>query len=67
MVIGEKHKAPVFNEDGTYEMKEVLPLGVTLDERIADGYYYSKTIQLFKYILEHPEELDKPANEEVVM
>ena len=67
MVIGEKKKQPVFNEDGTYEMKEMLPLCVTLDERIADGYYYAQTIKLFKYILEHPEELDRPACEEVVM
>ena len=67
VVIGEKHREPVFNEDGSYEMKEMLPLSVTLDERIADGYYYSNTIKLFKYILEHPEELDKPACEEVAM
>ena len=40
--------------------------GITLDERIADGYYYAKTIELFKYIMEHPEYLDRPANEEVV-
>ena len=31
------------------------------------GYYYAKSIALFKYIMEHPEELDRPANEEVVM
>ena len=67
VVIGEKRKEVVFNEDGTIEMKEMLPLGVTLDERIADGYYYAKTIQLFKYIMEHPEEMDRPACEEVVM
>ena len=67
VVIGEKRKQPVFNEDGTYEMKEMLPLGVTLDERIADGYYYAQTIKLFKYIMEHPEEMDRPACEEVVM
>ena len=67
VVIGEKRKQPVFHEDGSYEMKEMLPLGVTLDERIADGYYYAQTIKIFKYIMEHPEELDKPASEEVVM
>ena len=66
VVIGKKYKAPVFNDDGSYEMREMLNLGITLDERIADGYYYSKTIELFKYIMEHPEYLDRPANEEVV-
>lgn len=65
VVIGEKHLAPVFQPDGSHEMREMLPLGLTLDERIADGYYYSKTVKLFKHILEHPELLDRPANEEV--
>lgn len=65
VVIGEKHMEPVFQADGSYEMREMLPLGLTLDERIADGYYYSKTIKLFKHIMEHPELLDRPANEEV--
>jgi len=67
VVIGEKHLEPVFNADGSYEMHEMLPLGLTLDERIADGYYYSKTVKLFKHILENPELLDRPANEEVAL
>lgn len=67
VVIGEKHREPVFADDGSYEMHEILHVGITLDERIADGYYYAKSIALFKYIMEHPEELDRPANEEVVM
>ena len=65
VVIGQKHKEPVFSEDGSYEMHEILHVGVTLDERIADGYYYAKSIALFKHIMEHPELLDRPANEEV--
>ena len=31
----------------------------------ADGYYYSKSVRLLKYLLEHPEELEKPLSEEV--
>ena len=67
VVIGAKHREPVFADDGSYEMHEMLHVGITLDERIADGYYYAKSIALFKYIMEHPGELDRPANEEVVM
>lgn len=67
VVIGAKHMEPVFAADGSHEMHEMLHLGVTLDERIADGYYYARSIALFKYIMEHPEHLDRPANEEVVM
>ncbi len=65
VVIGEKHKKPVFREDGTYEMRTVMNVGITLDERIADGYYYAGTIRLFKHLMAHPELLDRPANEEV--
>ena len=47
------------------EMKDSLKISITLDELIADGYYYSKTIKLLKYLLAHPDLLDLPANEEV--
>ena len=40
-------------------MRETLDLGLTIDERLADGYYYSKSVRLLKYLLEHPEELEK--------
>ena len=56
--------APV-DADGNVTMRETLDLGLTIDERLADGYYYSKSIRLLKYLLEHPEELEKPLKEEV--
>ena len=37
VVIGEKKNTPIFKEDGSFEMREMLPLGLTIDERIADG------------------------------
>ena len=39
--------------------------GLTIDERLADGYYYSKSVRLLQYLLEHPWELEKPMKEEV--
>lgn len=62
VIIGEIKKRPVFNEDGSYEMKETVELGLTVDERIADGYYFSKTIRLLKKLLENPELLEQPAS-----
>ncbi|MBQ7485146.1 MAG: 2-oxo acid dehydrogenase subunit E2 [Oscillospiraceae bacterium] len=64
-IIGEKKLTPVFDQDGNASMRETLDLGLTIDERLADGYYYSKSIRLLKYLLEHPEELEKPLKEEV--
>ena len=65
VVIGKKHLAPEYRADGSMTVRPVLNVGITLDERIADGYYYSKTMKLVKYLLAHPELLELPAGEEV--
>ena len=64
-IIGEKAVRPVFDAEGNASMRETLDLGLTIDERLGDGYYYSKSVRLLKYLLEHPEELEKPIKEEV--
>ena len=64
-IIGEKKTAPYFDADGNVSMRETLELGLTIDERLADGYYYSKSVRLLEYLLTHPEELEKPMSEEV--
>ena len=62
IVIGKKRLKMYHNADGTSDLHEVVPLGITLDERIADGYYYSGTVALVKELLEHPDLLDAPAD-----
>ena len=64
-VIGEIKKRPFYDEEGNMEMRNSVDLGLTIDERIADGYYYSKTIRLLKKLLEEPELLERPLNESV--
>jgi len=64
-LVGEKKMSPFFDADGKAAMRETLDLGLTVDERIADGYYYSKTIRLLKHLLQNPELLERPANEKV--
>ena len=63
--IGEIKNRPFYNEDGTMQIKPCVDLGLTIDERIADGYYYSRTVKLLKHLLENPELLEKPLKEEV--
>ena len=65
VIIGEKKLRPVYDEEGNMRMKETLDLGLTLDERIADGYYYPRYSKLLKYLLNNPELLERPAGEEV--
>ena len=62
---GEKFQAPEYDESGFKGMRTKLKLGITLDERIADGYYYSRAIRLAKHLMEHPELLERPASEPV--
>jgi len=64
-VVGEKKMSPYFDEKGNAEMREVVELGLTIDERLADGYYYSKTVRLLKHILENPQLLELPLNTKV--
>ena len=60
VVIGKRHYAPEYHADGSFEVRPVINLGFTLDERIADGYYYSKSMKLIKHLLAHPELLELP-------
>ena len=64
-LIGAKKLTPVFDAEGNIEMRETVPLGLTIDERLADGYYYSKSIRLLKKLLENPELLELPADAEI--
>lgn len=64
-LIGQMKNRPFYNEDGSYEMKPSVDIGITIDERLADGYYYSRSVQLFKKLLENPELLEKPLGEEI--
>ena len=62
VVVGKKKVKKVYEEQGNGTVQQVLPLGITLDERIADGYYYSGTVALVKELLAHPELLELPAD-----
>ncbi|MBR5381478.1 MAG: 2-oxo acid dehydrogenase subunit E2 [Oscillospiraceae bacterium] len=65
VAIGEKKPRPFYDEDGNMTMRDSIDLGITIDERIADGYYYSKTVRLLKTLLENPELLETPLSEKV--
>ena len=65
VVIGEMKLRPYFKPDGTYEMHNTVKLGLTVDERIADGYYFAKTLRLVRKMFQHPELLDLPASEPI--
>ena len=63
--IGLIKKRPFYDDEGNVTMKPSVDLGLTIDERIADGYYYAKTLRLLKTLLENPELLELPLSCEV--
>ena len=64
VTIGTLHKEEILMEDGHKEIRDVVDIGATLDERIADGFYFARSLKLLRHISAHPELLDKPLNEE---
>jgi hypothetical protein len=63
ITVGTLQKEELIMPDGTKQIRDVLEFGATLDERIADGFYFVRSLRLVKYIFAHPELLDRPFNE----
>ena len=64
ITVGTLHKEELVMADGTKQIRDVLDFGATLDERIADGFYFVRSLNLVKYIFAHPELLDRPFSED---
>ena len=65
ITIGEMHKEIVLDENNQQSVRDVVNMGVTLDERIADGFYFARSLKLVKYLFKNPELLDKTLGEEI--
>lgn len=63
--IGLIHKETIVDEKGKEKIVDICDFGINCDERIADGYYFAKSIKLFEYIIKNPELLEDRACEKV--
>ncbi|MBQ6654201.1 MAG: 2-oxo acid dehydrogenase subunit E2 [Erysipelotrichaceae bacterium] len=63
--IGEIENEMRVNEDGSQEPRKVCHFGVTLDERIGDGFYFARSIALMAHILQHPQMLEEPVSTKI--
>ncbi len=63
ITIGTLHKEELLMEDGHRELRDVIDISATLDERIADGFYFARSLKLVKHVFAHPELLDRPLSE----
>ncbi len=64
-VVGEMKKRPFYDDNGNVEMRQSVDIGLVIDERVADGFYYSQTVKLLKTLLARPELLERPLSEPV--
>lgn len=60
ITIGEIRHEYRLQADGSVKPADILPVGMTVDERIADGFYFAKSIRLLDYLVAHPELMDMP-------
>ncbi len=56
ITIGTMHREYVRNASGEEE-RDKVDITFILDERIADGFYFAKSLRITHYLLEHPEAL----------
>lgn len=55
--IGRVKKAPVVDAEGELAVRDVLDVRFTFDERITDGWYCARSLDLFREWVEAPEQL----------
>lgn len=60
LIINQMQKTPVFNDDGTFTMRDTIDVSITIDERIADGIYFGNSIKYVKKLLDNPYLLELP-------
>lgn len=63
--VGEMKKRPFFDEAGNVDVRMSIDVGLTIDERITDGFYCSRAVRLLKLLLENPELLEQPLETKV--
>ena len=63
VTVGTIHKEKCVMPDGSEQLRDIVEIGATLDERIADGFYFARSLKLVKHIFAHPVLLDRPLNE----
>jgi len=59
--IGKVKKVNILNKDGTIETRDKLKVTFTYDDRITDGIYSARGLELVRDFVENPEKLETPA------
>ena len=66
MTIGKIKEEPVII-NGKVEIRKMVEFGFNLDERIADGFYFIRSLDLLNYVLNNPKTLEDPADTKIIL
>ncbi len=64
ITLGEVKREYSMDAAGEVTYKDIMPIGLTIDERIADGFYFAKSVKIISHLLANPQLLDRPLDEE---
>jgi hypothetical protein len=59
--ISKHGKRPVVDMNGSIVIRDILDIVVSYDDRVSEGIYGVRAIELMKSFIEHPEQLEHPA------
>lgn len=65
ITIGDIHKEKIIDKDGNEALRDICEFGICLDERIADGFYFIKSIKLLEDIFNNPEKLEEKVSAKI--
>ena len=65
--MGEIKSHEIIDENGKKKIVKLCDFGMNIDERVADGFYFAKSLQLLQYMFDHPETLEEPMDKPVEM
>ena len=65
ITIGRIHKELMADDDGNTSVRDVVAIGATADERIADGFYFARSIRMLEEILRDSQQLEYEMKNEI--
>ncbi|MFA6860341.1 MAG: 2-oxo acid dehydrogenase subunit E2 [Clostridia bacterium] len=58
VTMGKENMQAVVDKTNKIVAKKIMDLGIVMDDRFVDGFYWSKSLKLFKNFLENPHSLE---------
>lgn len=65
ITIGVLHKEKKLMPDGSWQERDVINCTFNIDERLADGFYFAKSLRIVDYMFTHPESMTEPVSRAV--